>query len=133
MKESTLKEFFEGKVGDDELLSDLTGAALTSGDVAHFRIEDMDTEFTVTTSHLVKVCDSALSGKLQPEQLKSIGFCLQASDTFDWDADTEEGGRVADIVFYLSSPEINYDLNAINLSLFKELLLHGGNPLGKTT
>lgn len=133
MKEATLKNFFEGKVDDDVLLSDLTGAASTSGDVTHFRIEDMDSEFTVTPTHLVKVCDSAIVGKLRPEHLKSIGFCLQASDTFEWNADTEEGRRVADIVFFLSSPEINYELNKTNISLFKELLIHGGNPLEKAT
>lgn len=133
MKEAILKEFFEGNIDDDVLLSDLEGASSTSGDVTHFKIEDMSTEFTVTPSHLVKVCDSALSGKLQLAHLKAIGFCLQASDTFEWDAYTEGGSRVADIVFFLSSPEINYELNSTNISLFKELLIHGGNPLEKAT
>lgn len=129
MKEATLKEFFEGKVSDEVLLSDLAGSVSTSGDVTHFRIEDMNAEFTVLPTHLIKICDSVLSGKLQPEHLKAIGFCLQASDAFEWDADTEEGGRVANVVFFFSSPEINYELNASNILLFKELLMHGGNSL----
>jgi hypothetical protein len=133
MKETILKKFFEGKVSEDDLLSDLSNSVSTSGDVTHFRIDDMNSKFTVLSSHLIKVCNSFLSDKLQPEDLKAIGFCLEASDSFQWDAESEDGRRVADIVFFLSSPEINYELNKSNILLFKKLLIHGGTPNTQAT
>lgn len=133
MKESTLKKFFEGKISGDILLSDLVGASSINGDITRFRIEDMDKAFTVTPFHLARVCELALSGKLHSAQLKTIGFCLQASDTFKWDVNTEEGSRVAELVFYLSSPEVYFESNINNVSLFEKLIVHGGNLLEKAT
>lgn len=131
MKEVVLKKFFEGSLDIDALVADLSGSSAAENDVSHIRIQDMDDEFVVRSEHLVKICNAALSNKLSSFDLKNIGFCLQASDKFEWDADTDDGARVADIVFFLSVPTINYELNQYNIGLFKSLLIHGGNPFEK--
>jgi len=133
MKETILKDFFEEKINDHVLMSDLMYTTSSMGDITQFWIEDMPSVFRVTPSHLVKVCDSALSGNLQPGHLKVIGFCLQASETFEWDENTDEGGRVADMVSFISSQENNDELNTTNLMMLKELLLNGLNQVELTT
>ncbi len=131
MREVILKEFFEDQINIDALVADLSGTSTTESDITHVRIQDMDTEFVVKPNHLVKLCDAALGNKLSSFHLKSIGFCLVASDTFEWDSDTVEGNRVAEVVFCFSSPETNYELNRHNIELFKSLLINGGKPLEK--
>ncbi len=133
MKERILKDFFEAKVNDHVLMSDLMYTTATMDDITQFWIEDMHTVFRVTPSHLVKVCDSALAGNLQPGHLKVIGFCLQASETFEWDENTDEGGRVADTVSFMASQKNNYELNRKNLLMLKERLLHGQSQLELAT
>ncbi|WP_444927508.1 hypothetical protein ACJJI4_06790 [Microbulbifer sp. TRSA002] len=129
MKEVVLKEFFEGTLDIDALVADLSGSSTSENDTSHVRIQDMESEFVVRSEHVVKICNAALNNKLSPTELKNIGFCLLASDTFEWNADTVDGSRVADVLFYFSSPEINYELNYHNIGLFKSLLINGGNPL----
>ena len=128
MKEETLKNFFAGISDEQHLVAELNNSIAKSRKQSQYRIEDMTGEFAVTSVHIIKVCNAALKGTLQHEHLTTIGFCLEASDTFEWDSDTEDGKRVADVVFYLSSPEINYELNELNIAKFIEILEHGGTP-----
>ena len=96
--------------------------------VVRHPIENMSENFLVIPDHLVKLCDDVLSEKLSAESLQAIGFCLVASDHFEWGGDTDEGARVADTVLDWASPEINYDLNTSNIAKFRQRLLKGGNP-----
>ncbi len=77
--------------------------------VVRHPIENMPENFLVIPDHLVKLCDDVLSEKLSAESLQAIGFCLVASDHFEWGGDTDEGARVADTVLDWASPEINDD------------------------
>lgn len=133
MKETILKEFFEEKVNDHVLVSDLMHTSSTVDDVTHFWIEDMHTVFRVSPSHLVRLCDSALTGNLQLRHLRVIGFCLQASETFEWDENTEEGRKVADMVSVIASQESINELNKKDILMLKELLLSGPSQLELAT
>lgn len=84
--------------------------------VVRHPIENMSENLLVIPDHLVKLCDDVLSEKLSAESLQAIGFCLVASDHFEWGGDTDEGARVADTVLDWASPEINYDLNTNNIA-----------------
>lgn len=133
MKEAKLKRFFNNEISPDDWITDLRGAITVKGMIARHHIEDMDLEFEVKPDHLVKVCDLFLEGKLSGSDLRAVGFCLQASDNFVWSADTEEGGRVCDVVFYMACPEINYEFTVENVEKFKELLVKGGDPFAAST
>jgi len=85
----------------------------------------MDSEFQVEPSHLVKLCDAVLSGKLNAQHLELIGFCLVGSDHFFWECETKSGDLVAETAYDWSSPEINYPLTVKSIEKFRERLLTG--------
>lgn len=53
-------------------------------------IEDIEEEFVVTRSMLLSLCDIVLSASLSTDALATIGFALEASHKFVWDADVDE-------------------------------------------
>ncbi len=124
MKEELLKNFFEGIISIDDLRADLVGAVQSEsqGTILRYPIVDMDEEYTVTCQHLISLCDAVLDNHLSPETLEPLGFCMMASDYFEWDSDTDDGDRVSLMLHYWSSPEINYPLNFENIKMFKEIL-----------
>jgi hypothetical protein len=77
------------------------------------RIEDMAQDCEVTVADLVRLCDDVLVSRIPPENLENIGFCLIASDRFHRDADTSEGGRMAETLYDWACPEINWRLEYI--------------------
>ncbi|MDQ3816766.1 MAG: hypothetical protein M3362_03615, partial [Acidobacteriota bacterium] len=88
-------------------------------------------EFRVEPSHLVKLCDAVLSGKLNAERLELIGYCLVASDHFFWEEDSRSGELVAETAYDWSSPEINYPLTFENIEKFRERLITGEETFSK--
>lgn len=54
----------------------------------HHVIEDMEGEFEVRPEHLVSVCDAVLDDKVEAEYLRLIGFCIVASDAFEYDTES---------------------------------------------
>lgn len=130
MRESVLHDFFVGNVDDDVLNNDLSGSSQrTTANKVDVQIEDEEGEFEVLPEHLVRVCDAALLGRLDVDNLATIGFCLAASDYFTWDTDSEGGRRVAETVFDWSAPEINFALTLENIDKFKTRLLTGVDKL----
>lgn len=85
----------------------------------------MKGEFEVRAEFLVRLCDDVLAGRIEPWKLQPIAFCLAASDTFWWDGETPNGGRVAEAVFDWSSPEINFALTSTTVARFRHRLLTG--------
>jgi len=126
MHESVLKDFFLGKATAEELKNDLTGTlARTGKQSTQVGIVDMDSEFEVFPEHLIRVCDAVISGTLVPHDLFTVGFCLMASENFEWDGDTEDGERVADTLNEWSAYQINYLLTLETTLKFKERLVSG--------
>ena len=128
MHESILRDFIEGRVSSSDLRADLVGAIVQTGAIAFtHKIVDMDVDFEVAPSHLVRVCDSVLSGELEPSNLEAIGYCLAASDHFYWDGDTQSGSRVAETAYDWASPVNNYRLTLDTVRKFRERLVSGQN------
>jgi hypothetical protein len=122
--EDVLRQFFEGVASAADLARDLEGALVPDGPrVTRHPIVDMVGDFEVQPHHLVRVCDAVLDGGIQPGLLEAIGFCLVASDAFHWDGDSPEGGRVAEVVYDWSAPEINYPLTHPNVTAWRRRLL----------
>ena len=126
MHEAALRDFFEGKADLTALQRDLAGITTrTSHDLFTHRIVDMDSGFMVSAAHLIALCDAVLAGDLPPQELRVIGFALQASDRFQWDFDSPEGERIGETLADWSSPEINYPLTLGNVAKFRHRLVTG--------
>lgn len=132
MRESILRDYFVGLIDESVLKEDLEGTVIeTSHNVFSHKIISIDTEFEVIPAHLAKLCDGVLSGKLEANDLETVGFCLAATDYFMWDGDTKLGGLVAETVYDWASPEINYPLTIENVKKFRERLLTGKDVFTK--
>ena len=82
-------------------------------------------EFTVSTQHLVRLCDAVIEGGIPGDCLDAIAFGLIADDNFIWDTDTPEGDRIGETLYDWSAPEINYALTLGTLAKFRHRLLTG--------
>ncbi|MDQ3820273.1 MAG: hypothetical protein M3362_21685 [Acidobacteriota bacterium] len=132
MHESTLKDYFLGMIDESRLNHDLEGSVVhTSLDMITHYVNPMDSDFQVEPTHLVKLCDAVLSGKLNAAHLELIGYCLVASDHFFWDEESKSGELVAETAYDWSSPEINYPLTIGNIEKFRERLLTGSDTFTK--
>jgi hypothetical protein len=115
-----LLDFFEDKATAAELAQDVAGSiSRKSQKVSVVSIAGMDSEFTVSATMLVRLCNVVLQGELAPGALHCIGFALMASDEFSWD---DEDNVLADIIGDWSCPEINYPLTLENVRRFRAWL-----------
>lgn len=134
VKEVVLRFFFQGHATVRELARDVAGSVSRQEPhggpaVSRHRIEDMAVEFDLRPEHVVQLIDEVARGELSLEDLDAICFCLEASDRFVWDGDTPEGERVAEALFWLGTPEINYPLAPGVLAKVRHYLLTGENTL----
>nr|ART36713.1 D598 [uncultured bacterium] len=128
MREEILKQFFIGDVDAKVLAADLVGSMVAKGDMTKHPIENMSEDFQIWPQHLIRLCDAVLQGEIEPRYLQSIGFCIVASDCFEFDSDTSEGDLVGETAYDWSAPEINYPLTLANVEKFRQRLLTGENP-----
>jgi hypothetical protein len=137
MKEVVIQDFFAGRATAKELTAEAAGAVerhTDSGGTQHSRLRSIATskELEVTPEHLLKLLDAVEAGELGLDVLDAVCFCVEASDSFSWDADETEGGRrVAEALFLLGTPEINYPLTPVVLGKIRHLLLTGEETFGK--
>ena len=126
--------YFEGEATAAELAEDIVGSVTVSGRrdgpaIRHYRCEDMVVDYTLTPANLVQLIDAVLAKDITSDDLDVIGFCLEASEHFEWDSATPEGERVAETLFWLANPEINYPLTPEVLAKIRRYLLEGENTL----
>ena len=135
MRELLLRQFFEGRATAADLARDLVG---TRGSAepdgirasAAYRIEPMTSTFHVAPAHLARLVDARLGRELSEADVATVCFCLEgvSAERFRWEAD--EGERVANALFWLGTPEINYPLTDVVLAKIRHYLLTGENALG---
>ncbi len=135
MKEIVLQHFFEGYATVEELAADVAEAfdwhVNSAGTVlSRLNTIDVNHEFAVSPEHIGKLVDAVLVGDISLDGLDAICFALEASDAFSWDTDTCDGERVAESLFWLGGPEINYALTPAVLTKIRHYLLTGENTLG---
>lgn len=135
MREIVLRHFLEGHASAAELDADVAGTLVNSGPADgppeyHFRVQRMAEEFELGPQHLVRLIDASAAGGLRLEHLSVICDWLDGgAETLRWNGDTPEGERVADVVFWLGNPEINYPLRPEVLSKMRHYLATGENTL----
>lgn len=130
MRESVIRQFFEGHATAADLATDAEGAFERRVDGAgtvfsRLHATPMEGKLEVTPAHVIGLIDAVLDGTIDLDALDAIAFCLEASDTFSWDVDTEAGDRVSRALFLLGSPEVNFPLTPILLGKVRHLLLTG--------
>jgi hypothetical protein len=137
MKEVVIQDFFAGRATAKEVAAEAAGAVerhTDGGGTKHSRLRSIAApgEFEVTPEHLLKLLDAIEAGQLNLDELDAVCFCVEASDGFSWDADETEGGRrVAQALFLLGTPEINYPLTPVVLGKIRHLLLTGEETFGR--
>ena len=135
MKEIVLRHFFEGYATAAELDADVPGTEVREGPkggpyVIRYRVQRMDREFEVRSEHLIQLLDAAATGELQLDHLRVICSWMEGGmDTFLRNADTPDGERVAEALFWLGTPEINYPLTPTVLAKIRQFLATGENLL----
>ena len=130
MKEIVIRHFFEGQATPADLAADAAGAFDRRTDSAgtvfsQLHATSMDRDFDVFPGHIVALVDAVLDGAIDLEELEAIAFCIEASDKFMWDTDTEAGERVARALFLLGAPEVNFPLTSAVLRKIRHLLETG--------
>jgi hypothetical protein len=132
MREEILKQFFTEEVDAKVLADDLVDSMVTKGDMTKHPIEDMAESFQLGAEHLIRLCDAVLSDEIKPQYLQSIGFCIVASDNFEYDTDTTDGNLVGETVLDWSAPIINYPLTKSNVEKFRQKLVTGEDPFTRS-
>lgn len=79
-------------------------------------------EFEIGLHHMIAICDDVLNGKMKPSTVDLLSFILIGSDYFSWDNDTEEGKRIADVIFEWNNETINYPLSLNNFVQWRKYL-----------
>jgi hypothetical protein len=122
LNEATLRDFFLGKISSCVLGREAEEAVEQLDAIrSNVYIHDMDTTFEVTREMALWLCEAAIDGGILPNQLRAIGFMLQASDRFEWDAARDP---VLSAVFDdWAFPEISSPLTSENLGRCKRRLL----------
>jgi hypothetical protein len=136
VKEIVLRHFFEGHGTVQDLAADAVGAFDRRTDSAgvvfsQLHAVPMPTDFPVSTQHILKLLAAVQAGNLDFDALDAICFCLEASDHFTWDADTPDGERVANTLFWLGTPEINYPLTSSVLAKVHHYLRTGEDTFNR--
>jgi hypothetical protein len=126
MHAEILKAFFLGWATAFELSRDLDVDWAPSGSQSRrFVFKDLAEDFEVQLEHLVRVCDAALDGAIEPSKLEAVGAALFTSHHFKWGEEGEEAERVARTVSDWVDPEINFDLSLETTRKFRHRLLTG--------
>ena len=123
MHESTIAAVLSG----DRLAAELNTEALDSIEQIdsvrdRIRVAPLGRDFAVTSDMIVRMCDAALGGHLEPVALRAVAFAIVTSDAFIWSDDI-----VGEILHDWSAPEVNLELTPENIKRFRRWAI-GSEP-----
>ena len=133
MKESTLRNFFDGEIPARDLAKEIQNSRknISHDTTSHFVERQENGEFEIQKEHLILLCEEFLNGYLSGSDLNSIAFILMCSDFFWWDPDTETGEIIGQVVWDWDNEIIGHDINEKNVQLWKQFLESGEYRLDK--
>ncbi len=138
LKESDLKNYFEGKTCAQELIDKIQSKEIernipeapclpNTPKSEKFICDDgfhdlLGIGFRLTKDHLLRLCNDFLLDKISAWNLEDVAFILYACDGIAWGNNEEERKLIAETIFHLSSPDINYPLTKDYIKKVKESL-----------
>jgi hypothetical protein len=128
VREATLRDFLYGTVSAERLAAEVREAVEPlGGSSRRVHIEDLPAgeEVSITAEMLVRLCDAVLAGALSGSALEIIAFAILASDHLHWGEDDDLVGRV---LYDWATPEINWELTASNVRMFRDWLTGRAHP-----
>ena len=123
MNESCIRDFLEGRLSASEL-NRIVRQACEVVAPAHerFAVTDLDTDYTFTRVHALRLVAAAIEGALTPEVLSHVAFLLIASDRISFASDDD---LLLEVIHDWSAPEINHVLTPETLTWFQRVLREG--------
>ena len=122
MKEQVLIDYLQNKIAVKDLAADIKESQKrTSHDTTTVYIVELksETEFVVKREHLIRLCNDALDGNLNFEDLNTIAYALFTSEFLN----REENDQIMeDVLFEWDNPEIGFPLTYDNMKKWKLLL-----------
>lgn len=137
MKEIVLRHFFEGHASAHELRLDAVGMRYREGPdrgphVYRYDVVPMGEEFELRPKHLVMLLDALEGGTISARDVEDLASWLEgAVDRFLRDVETQDGERVAEALFLLANPDINYPLTPRVLGKIRHYLTTGEKTLSR--
>jgi hypothetical protein len=138
VNEQVLADFLRGSVTARELGPVLLAARVSPDSPSlrsssNYRVTPLLRPVNVTVVDIDRLVASVEAGLLTEEQVGIAAFLLEAGiDRFLWDTDTNDGERVADVLFWLGMPAINYPLTPEILGAMRLYLRTGQYSMGLT-
>jgi hypothetical protein len=125
MKEQVLIDYLQNKITVEILAADLKGSQKrTSHDVTRVYIDQLgeETKFIIKREHLIRLCNEALAGNLNFEDLNTIAFTLLTTEYIQ----REEADEIMEeVLIAWDSPEIGFPFTVENMKKWKILLETG--------
>ena len=126
-----MADFLKGKATAEELGLGLMRARIAPDDAefrtsANYRVEPMRGAVDVRGADADRLVAGVEAGSLTEEQAGIAALLLEAAtERFRWDTDTVDGERVANVLFWVGMPGINYPLTTENLAALRRYLRTG--------
>jgi len=134
--EQLLADFLKGSATPEELGPALLRARISPDTPnfrtdANYRVTPLLHPVDVTAADIDRLVAAVEAGRLTEEQVGIAAFLLESGlQRFVWDTDTVDGERVADALFWLGMPGINYPLTPEILGAMRLFLRTGERSRG---
>ena len=136
MHEQLLADFLGGKAAAAQLGPALLEARLQPDSPnfrtsANYDVVPLQSTVAVGPSDIERLIAAVEAGQLSEEQVGIACFLLEgAVQRFRWDTDTADGERVAQVIFWLGMPAINFPLTPASLAAMRHYLRTGELTFG---
>ncbi len=79
----------------------------------------------ITRQYLIELCDNFLEDKIDKLVITDFAWKAISEDNFDWDGDE----IISETIFDWDNEELNFEINKLNIRLWKNRLLTGKDEL----
>lgn len=119
MNESTVAAFLVGDIDAARLASEARNSERKVDPITTaVTVAEMKSDFAITRTMALRLCDAVLNGTLHGEVLRMVAFVIISSDHLTWRDDELLG----EIIWDWSCPEVNYPLTPKNMARFHRWL-----------
>jgi hypothetical protein len=119
MNESTIAAFLAGDIDADRLALEVRNSEREVDPITTaVTVSEMKSEFAITRTMALQLCDAVSNGTLRGEVLRTVAFVIISSDHLTWGEDEVLG----EIIWDWSCPEVNYPLTPENMARCRKWL-----------